>query len=152
MCKCHSLGLNSPHGFQRASDIIEFEETESKKLKKLKNEYWSHIKTNFMDFNSVRKLPPSTIQKIATQWQNLDEKSGVKHNFSNVQCLNCHDKHLEHPFSTSEVTLSSNQKLKKMKAKCLTCHDPDQSPEWYKDGKPSEVKVIEMMKKVQCNK
>lgn len=150
--KCHSLGLNSPHGFHRASEIVDFEETETKKLKKLKKEYWSHVKTNFTDFTSVRKLPPATIEKIATKWQAFDEKQGVKHNFSNVQCLNCHDKHLEHPFSTTEKTFSSNQKLKKMQKKCLTCHDPDQSPEWYKDGKASEVKIIEMMKKVQCNK
>ena len=150
--KCHSLGLSSPNGFHRASDIVDFEETESTKLKKLKKDYWSHVKSNFTDFTSVRKLPPATIEKIATQWQAFDEKSGVKHNFANVQCLNCHDKHLEHPFSTSEVTLSANQKLKKMQKKCLTCHDPDQSPEWYKDGKASEVKIIQMMKKVQCNK
>lgn len=149
--KCHSLGLGSAHGFKRAKDIIAFEETDKKKLKKLKKNYWTHVRSDLLDFTSVRNLPPKTIEKISNAWKDHDEKSGVTHNFSNVQCLNCHDKHLEHPFSTSEEIASPSKRFNNMKKKCLTCHDPDQSPEWYEDGKPREVKLIQMMKKVQCS-
>ncbi|WP_127718181.1 multiheme c-type cytochrome [Halobacteriovorax sp. HLS] len=149
--KCHSLGLGSTHGFQRAQDIIQFEQTDEKKLKRLKDNYWKHVKSEFTNFTSIRNLPPHTIEKISNKWVKFDEQSGVSHNFSNVQCLNCHDKHLDHPFSTSEVKVPDSQKFEKMKAKCLNCHNQDQSPEWYEDGKASEIKIIQMMKKVQCN-
>jgi nitrate/TMAO reductase-like tetraheme cytochrome c subunit len=148
--KCHSLGLNSPHGFSRAKDIVTFEETNDKKLEKLKANYWQHVRSNLTDFNSVRNLPPKTIEKISNQWIELDQKMGVTHNYANVQCLNCHDKNLEHPFTTNEKKLGPHKRFNNMKKKCLACHDPDQSPEWYENGKHSEVKLIQMMKKIQC--
>ena len=150
--KCHSLGLNSPNGFAKSTDMVHFEETDEAKLKKLKSDYMKELKASFLDFSSVRKLPPKSIENISKKWQELDTRKGVTHNFANVQCLNCHDKHLEHPFSTSEVELSSKAKYQNMKAKCLDCHDPDQSPEWYQGKDVNEVKFIEMMKKVGCPK
>ena len=150
--KCHSLGLNSPNGFAKSKDMVHFEESDETKLKKLKDDYMKELKASFLDFTSVRKLPPKSIENISKKWQKLDARKGVTHNFANVQCLNCHDKHLEHPFSTSEVELSSKAKYQNMKAKCLDCHDPDQSPEWYQGKDVNEVKFIDMMKKVGCPK
>jgi len=150
--KCHSLGLNSPHGFSKASDMVVFEEEETKKLKNLKKEYLKNLKNNYMDFSSIRKLPPKAVQKISSRWLSHDQALGVTHNYANVQCLNCHDKHIEHPFSTSEVTLSPSKKLKSMQGKCLNCHDPDQSPSWYKNGKADEGNLLKLMKQVGCPK
>ncbi|WP_372652344.1 multiheme c-type cytochrome [Halobacteriovorax sp.] len=150
--KCHSLGLNSPNGFVKSKDIVHFEESDEGKLNKLKDDYMKEIKASFLDFSSVRSLPPQKIQDISKKWQELDKKKGVTHNFANVQCLNCHDKHLEHPFSTSEVDLSPKAKYDGMKAKCLNCHDPDQSVEWYKGKDLDETKFKEMLKKVSCPK
>lgn len=150
--KCHSLGLNSPNGFAKARDIVHFEESDEAKLKKLKDSYMKELKASFLDFSSVRKLPPKSIENISKKWQELDKRKGVTHNFANVQCLNCHDKHLEHPFSTSEVELSSKAKYEGMKTKCLNCHDPDQSPTWYNGKDVNEAQFINMMKKVACPK
>ncbi|OUR98475.1 hypothetical protein A9Q84_03430 [Halobacteriovorax marinus] len=150
--KCHSLGLNSPHGFSKASELVTFEEEETKKLRKLKRDYIENLKNNYLDFSSIRKLPEKAVQKISTKWLKHDQSIGVTHNYANVQCLNCHDKHIEHPFSTSEVELSPAKKLTAMKNKCLKCHDPDQSPEWYKNNKPIESKILRHMKQVGCPK
>ncbi|WP_417335959.1 multiheme c-type cytochrome [Halobacteriovorax marinus] len=150
--KCHSLGQNSPHGFAKASDMVVFEEKDETKLAKLKESYMKELKESFLDFSSVRKLPPKSIENLSKKWRELDKRKGVTHNFANVQCLNCHDKHLEHPFSTSEEEASPKAKYENMRNKCLNCHDPDQSPEWYQGTKLNENKFVDMMKKVGCPK
>ena len=84
-----------------------------------------------------------------------DSKYKVTHNYMNVQCMNCHDKHVDHPFENHKMELTDAQKKEAMQDKCLSCHDPDQSPEWYSQGGKGNVdyaKLDEMMKKVACPK
>jgi hypothetical protein len=71
----------------------------------------------------------------------------VTHEYGNVQCINCHDKKRDHPFDGSTSHDGST-----MGSRCLSCHTSDQSPEWYKGGKPNNVMVAEKIKTVACPK
>lgn len=148
---CHSVGLNDARGFSRTQDIIKVQsetielsrkETKDKspdelksllnrKLEAHKDKYFAEVKKSFGKIKSVRKLSSVQLRKHSRKWDELDVKYQVAHNFQGVQCLNCHDKALEHPFETSKINISRNAKLESIKSKCLDCHDPDQSPEWY---------------------
>jgi hypothetical protein len=142
--KCHSLGLNDPRGFTTAKNMVSF-----------KNrpviDYWNKVHEMSAGIASVRKLESKQIRAISKKWMEFDKSSGVKSNFTNVQCLNCHDQHDEHPFN-SDMPQSHEQKLAGIKSKCLTCHTSDQSPEWYgKDLKSVNEKLVALkMKKLSC--
>ncbi|MCR9206393.1 MAG: hypothetical protein NXH75_17560, partial [Halobacteriovoraceae bacterium] len=162
--KCHSLGLNEKRGFNKASDIVEFhpaaeaEDNTPEKRKEWREKYWNELQESFGTIKSVRKLKPEQRRKYASIWSKHDQKFKVNRNFSNVQCLNCHVQHNNHPFEKIEPAMSSAQKIQKMQDRCLECHDPDQSPEWYQkqsNGLPGAVdidKLKGMMKKVACPK
>jgi hypothetical protein len=134
--KCHSVGLDDPKGFTTAKNIISFKN-------KPAAEYWNEVKKLTSDVKSIRKLDRIQIQKISNQWMGLDKKFGIKNNFANVQCLNCHDQHEEHPFN-SDVPKTGLEKHEAIKNKCLTCHTADQSPEWNK------ANIEQKMKKMSC--
>ena len=142
--KCHSLGLGDPKGFTTAKNLVSF------KTRPI-IDYWNQIHAMSSNVQSVRKLASSQIQAISKKWIDFDKKSGVKNNFANVQCLNCHDQHDEHPFN-ADVQLTHEQKTAQIKSKCLTCHTADQSPEWYsKNLKSVNEKVfIQKFKKLSC--
>lgn len=145
--KCHSLGLNEKKGFKKVQDMIEFDESihgkvagEKKQL--LNSTYWKELKEAFGPVKSIRELSESKRRELASKWVKHDQKHSVTRNFANVQCLNCHIQHDNHPFENFDPPMAKEQKVAKMKDKCLTCHDPDQSPEWYKkqaNGLPGAV-------------
>jgi hypothetical protein len=159
--KCHAVGTNSPKGFKSTKEMVQFADVKDKAVheKKLKA-YWRDVKKAIRPTlnKSVRRLPTSTRSKLAKKWVSLDESHGVSHNFANVQCLNCHTKDSEHPFSGIKDTRSPEVKMAHMKNKCLSCHDPDQSPSWYQkksNGLPGDVDeatLMKMIKKVACPK
>jgi hypothetical protein len=172
---CHSLGFSEVDGYAFPQELIHLEEAsyqvpktekmkfseqrdlETKKLEKLKQTYWREIATAFKGIDSIRELPPKKVQKLSKAWLKKDQKLGVTHNFANVQCMNCHDLHNEHPFSIS-TEITPQAKADNMKEKCLNCHIPDQSPEWYElqeNGKPGAPKhdlVKEKIKALACPK
>lgn len=143
--KCHSLGLNEKRGFDRVQDMLEFDKSrqwDNASPKKLRDEYWSELQEAFGPIKSVRELSEKKKRSLATIWQKHDKKHKVNRNFANVQCLNCHDKHFNHPFDNYDPKPSRAQRQAQMKDRCLTCHDPDQSPEWYnkqENGLPGAV-------------
>jgi 2',3'-cyclic-nucleotide 2'-phosphodiesterase (5'-nucleotidase family) len=172
---CHSLGFSEVDGYAFPDELIhvdketyqvektkdmkysEQKDLEDIKLNKIKKKYWSEIASAFKGIDSIRELPKKKVQKLSKAWLKKDEKLGVSHNFANVQCMNCHDLHNEHPFSiSSEITPQA--KVDNMKEKCLNCHIPDQSPEWYevqengKPGAPKHELVKKMMHKLACPK
>lgn len=125
--KCHSLGLNDDRGFKTSKTIVQFEG-------KTPAEYLTKLKMISAPIKSVRNLTSEETKAHAKKWWELDRETKVKHNFANVQCLNCHSKKEEHPYIQESVDKPS--RLAEMKNKCLTCHTKDQSPEWYeKDQK-----------------
>ena len=66
----------------------------------------------------------------------IDEKYKVAHNFSGVQCLNCHSVQIDHPFEDKKI------KDKNMQTRCLKCHNSHQTPGWYQvqeNGLPGEL-------------
>jgi hypothetical protein len=142
--KCHSLGLGDPKGFSAAKSMISF------KGKPI-IDYWNQIHALSSEVKSVRKLSASEIKAINKSWTEIDKKSSIKHNFANVQCLNCHIQHDEHPFNPDAPT-SKDQRLVQIKNKCITCHTGEQSPEWYgKDEKTLNEKVFsQKLKKMSC--
>ncbi len=163
--KCHSLGLNEPRGFKRVQDLLEFDKARSfdpdiTDPDEIRKNYWTELDKAFNAVvdkeKSVRQLKPKKRRELAQIWSKHDRKQQVNRNFANVQCLNCHDQHFNHPFDDHDPKPSRAQTVAKMKDKCLTCHDPDQSPEWYHkqdNGLPGAVNqevLSENFKKMSC--
>lgn len=142
--KCHSLGLGDPKGFTNAKNMVSFKN-------KPIIDYWNQVHAMSSNIKSVRELESSQIRVIAQKWADIDKKSEVKHNFANVQCLNCHGIHDEHPFN-ADAGEDREHRITKMKSKCLTCHTAEQAPEWYqKDQKTVNEKVFsQKFKKMSC--
>lgn len=137
---CHSLGLNDPKGFSTQKNMVTFKN-------KSALSYWKEINSMALKIDSVRKLPANEIKEHSVKWLALDKKHGVNANFANVQCLNCHTQADTHPMKKSEVAQTAQ-----IKNKCLSCHTPDQSPEWYESGIKVNTKFEESFKKVSCPK
>lgn len=144
--QCHSHGMNSPQGFKTAKELFLNEEKTS-----IENQekYRAKLKEYTSSFKSLRKTSAQEIKKINNQILKLDSSFGVKHNFSNVQCLNCHAKPTGHPFVLEEK-VSYEMKKEMMKNKCLACHTPDQSPEWYASNALDTKTYQNKLKKVAC--
>lgn len=142
--KCHSLGLGETKGFTAAKNMVNFKD-------KPVIDYWNQIHASSSGVKSVRKLTALEIKAISKKWMVFDKMYGVKNNFANVQCLNCHTQHDEHPFN-SDVPQTNEQKTAQIKNKCLACHTAEQSPEWYgKDLKTLNEKYIALkFKKMSC--
>jgi hypothetical protein len=138
---CHSLGLNDPKGYTTQKDMVTF--------KKAPKAYWDEVKKLGSHTESVRKLPPAEIKKMSVQWFALDKKHEVQKNFANVQCLSCHTQQDTHPKNT-EPKLALKDREFNIKNKCLSCHTPDQSPEWYESGMKVSAKFEESYKKISC--
>lgn len=141
---CHSIGLNDPKGYTTQKNMVTF------KNKPALN-YWHEVKKLGVGIESVRKLSPSEIKNVSVKWLALDQKSGVKNNFANVQCLNCHAQGDSHPKET-EPKLAIKDREFNIKNKCLSCHTQDQSPEWYDSGIKVNKKFDESYQKMSCPK
>lgn len=124
--KCHSVGMNMPGGFNSSKNIIISEH------KNLNLEaYWKDLVDKKMFKHPVRELSPTTRKTIAKKWLKHDIDLKIQSNYANVQCLNCHNQNIDHPFGENISLKTEDYQLK-----CLTCHSQDQSPEWYnKDAK-----------------
>lgn len=123
--KCHSLGLGDPRGFDVVRNMTKFEKDDKR------DAYWKEVQKSFGNVKSIRELPAKSIEKLSHHWLELDEKYEVKRQMANVQCLNCHDKHPDHPFHIEQDRPSAAEKTANMNNKCLSCHNADQSPSWY---------------------
>jgi hypothetical protein len=151
--ECHALGTHEPQGFSTVDEMIVIDpdklvESPSEKqepiedldqsnendlLKSLKESYWSEVREAFSDVGSLRELEPSKLKVLSQRWLDIDRVNGLTHSFANVQCLNCHAQHPDHPFHISDKPDPSyEEKALAMKKRCISCHNSDQSPEWYK--------------------
>jgi hypothetical protein len=142
--KCHSLGLGEIKGFTAAKNMVNFKN-------KPIIDYWNQIHAMSSDIKSVRQLETRQIQAISKKWMAFDGLSSVKNNFANVQCLNCHTQHDEHPFN-ADMPMNREARTTAIKNKCLACHTQEQSPEWFlKDAKTVNEKYLaQKFKKLSC--
>lgn len=145
--QCHSHGMNAPQGFKTSKELF----LNDKKEPIIQDEYRYNLKKYTESFNSLRKLNTKEIKKISTSSHAMDKEFGIKHNFSNVQCLNCHSKPVDHPFAMEE-NVTTEVKKDLMKNKCIGCHTNDQSPEWYQGNtKNLNIQIYQnKLKKVSC--
>ncbi len=145
--KCHSVNFMKPSGFFKTENVVILKD------EKKKNSYWNEFATIFKGVKSVRKLNQKQIRTLAQNSDKLDKKFETKHNFANVQCLNCHDKSNEHPF---EIKEKSNPK--DWVTTCTSCHTTDQSPQWYKKDEKGLARELDktnfskMLKSMSCPK
>ncbi len=139
---CHSLGLNDPRGYTTQKDMVTF------KGKSMKG-YWNEVKKIGAHVGVVRDAKTEDIKKTSVKWFALDKKSGVKENFANVQCLSCHALEELHPPKDAKKLAQKDIEFN-IKNKCLGCHTPDQSPEWYENGLKVSGKFQESYEKVSC--
>lgn len=142
--KCHSVGLNDPKGFNTAKELVSFN-----KKSAASKDYWIQVHALGADVKSVRKLPVDQIKKISKQWMALDKKAHIKNNFANVQCLNCHNQHEEHPFN-ADAPSTREERTVQIQNKCLTCHTAEQSPEWYEKNQVNQKNLNVKFKKMSC--
>jgi hypothetical protein len=157
--KCHTFALGEAQGFGSSENIVHFDDVEKEELETKREAYWNELNKSIKDIKSVRKLSSKKIKKYSAKWLAQDEKHGVSTNFSNVQCLNCHGKDNSHPFEENPpIKLNAKEKYATIQKKCLTCHDPDQSPEWYikkENGLPGDLDHLKFKgtyKKLSCPK
>ncbi len=141
---CHSLGLNDPRGYTTQKNMVAFKG-------KAPANYWADVKKLAAPIKVVRGAPAADIKKVSVAWFALDKKSNVKSNFANVQCLSCHNADELHP-TIDTPKLAQKDVQFNIKNKCLSCHTPDQSPEWYDSGIKVNAKFEESYKKVSCPK
>lgn len=148
---CHSLEYQNPKAFVSTKKVVLFDDKRVPHDEKFNN-YLEALKTDFKSIKSVRELASKDMANYSKKWFKLDEKFNVTYNYANVQCLNCHEQSLEHPFDGVEA------KTVNFQSKCLECHTTDQSPEWYsKDekGVASELNkeyFAKKLKSVACPK
>jgi len=147
---CHSVGMGKDGGFINFKDIVHMKDQAKA------DSYWTEVKKAFTGVESIRKLKKTEVVKLGKKWSKLDEKYEVTTNFANVQCLNCHNQHQDHPFSVGEGEKTKEQRHQEIKNNCLSCHTKEQSPEWYDKDKngmsldASDSKIKSMMKNVGC--
>ena len=152
---CHTLAYQKPEGFSSTRHLIRWEDA-PKQLQQQQQKYWQAFQQEFAQMGEVRSLSAEQTAKYAQKWAQLDERLQVSHNFSNVQCLNCHEQSHHHPFemaprpssneSAAKLALS---KQKKLQVRCLSCHLPDQSPEWYDEDAKQQVNPRILAKKIK---
>jgi nitrate/TMAO reductase-like tetraheme cytochrome c subunit len=163
--QCHSVGAQNERGFMTAEEMVRVDPTSAEgdlsKLETvdLRTNYWTAMREAFKDVGVVKELKPNRIKQLKNQWGELDKRFGVTHNFANVQCLNCHSQHPEHPFNISKTTpLTEAERQLSMQNRCMDCHNQSQSPAWYvknEQGLPGvlDTAVFEQaLKKVACPK
>lgn len=144
--ECHTLDYGK--AFKKTSEIALFDAKPNQD--RLEN-YWKAFRTKFKDLPVVRELATEKVSEFGKSWKQFDDEQGVTHQYANVQCLNCHGQSPEHPFEMNKVTLSKNARKENIKTNCLNCHTPDQSPQWYKDGKALNDEVFNThYKEIAC--
>lgn len=147
---CHSVGLGMQGGYINFKDIVALKDSSKTEA------YWEEVKKAFSGVESVRGLNTKQVKKISLKLEDIDAKFEVQKNFSNVQCLNCHSQHPDHPFAVGEGEVTKEEKKKNITNNCLACHTKEQSPEWYEktskglSGEAQHSKILEMMSKVGC--
>jgi hypothetical protein len=141
--ECHSVGYKDAKGFLVPGKMV-LSDKENFDIKK----YWEEFNSKVIPTKeSIRKMSKSKIKSLAKKWEKYDIKQNVTHNFANVQCLNCHVQDGEHPFSEPIVKgLDTYQKA------CISCHTPDQSPEWYEKADPNTKALASSINKQYFSK
>lgn len=146
---CHSLGFQEPEGFSSSANIVQAEGMDEEKMRK----YLDEVKSVFKDVSSVRELSSEKRLELSKTWMKIDEKHNVEHNFSNVQCLHCHNQAMDHPFD-----IGDSPKQADFSKNCMSCHTGDQSPDWYNKDQnglattPNKPYVDEKIKQIACPK
>jgi hypothetical protein len=139
--KCHSVGLKEKNGFTNVSDMIISDN------KPLGDDYWKEVFSKKSPATPIRDWTDKQRLEHSEHWYNVDLKRNVSHNYSNVQCLNCHNydpAHLDGEDPKKESFTS-------IKNKCLNCHNSDQSDHWYKENNDLNEKVFKAAwNKVKC--
>lgn len=130
--QCHSVGANQERGFQTIDEMVIIDPKKSEDPKAQRAQYWSEFQSAFANPPVLSEASEQQIIELRKKWKKLDQKHHVTHQFANVQCLNCHDQHHDHPFHiSSEPKPTLEQRRASIQSKCIQCHNHDQSPGWY---------------------
>lgn len=146
---CHSLGWQEGQGYSSTAQRVRFENQPNEEKLKAYTEALSKV---FKDVKSPRSLSATKRGELAQAQLRTMASHLVTHEYGNVQCVNCHDKDRDHPFSGARPKDSQDQ----MTSRCLKCHTTDQSPDWYTTNakglpvKPSSTVVAAKLKLVSC--
>ena len=124
-------------------------------LNKKRDQYWKKVFAVTPHKKSIRKLKKSIIIEANSKWTDVDLETEVAHNFANVQCLNCHSQHEQHP--EGNVAVDKIKRKAQIKSNCISCHNSDQSPHWYsgtvgKNASLNKKKFEQLYKSVSCPK
>jgi len=136
---CHSLGYQKDYAFKSTHQIFQLKDQTVSK---------NYIKElNKLSKNTIiRELSSNDKISVHQKWNHLNQKYELDRHYANVQCLNCHDKNFDHPFSEQA---KGNHPIKN---KCLNCHTKEQSPSWYNQSTLNSHVFNSMLEKVACPK
>lgn len=136
---CHSLGYQKDFGFPSTLQAFTLKDASEKK------QYIEQFSTLLPQGTSIRELSSQKRKSIRNTWDQLDQRFHLLSNYTGVQCLHCHRKDFDHPFSgTNTKSFDKNA--------CLQCHNKDQSPQWYHEGELKQDIFLNALQKVSCPK
>ncbi len=144
---CHTWGQGEGQGFQNSKEVVLSGDEKAAATE----DYWREVSSIFKNIHKVRELSSEKIVKLNRSWNELDQKKNIQHKFTNVQCLNCHKLHIDHPFGPSiKSSYSYEEKKYKRIDFCVQCHNKDQSPEWYTSEGLNKHKILDLVEKIAC--
>jgi hypothetical protein len=158
---CHTVGLGDPKGFSLITKMAEYRPYKVKPEAKPTEAEADPVDP---DEGSLSSMTPEELAKYMEAVHgasSLDEKikvtdadaearplrktiGSLSRAWGPVQCENCHQPGMDHPFSGS-------YSKKVEKTACLACHTAERAPEWYaKDGKPDWTKIEAKRALITC--
>ena len=151
---CHTVGLGAPGGFTNINALAHYvakpkvADEEGEKSAKPSGERtlgapeFSEYLKSLHDAETIRspvKLGAETDTKPTVR----GSLAHLTQAWTPVQCENCHRAGGDHPFSFGYSKKVENQV-------CLSCHNAERAPEWFKDGKPDLEKIQAKRALVSC--
>lgn len=134
--QCHTVGLGDPAGFAFVTRIAELRpagDPDSAPTPMSPEDLNTYI-------NSLRdaKSLDSNVKMSAHATEEIPLKQSLNRmgrSFTPVQCENCHQPGMDHPFSPGYTKTVARET-------CLKCHTEERAPEWYQ-GKEPNWKIID---------
>ena len=133
---CHTVGLGDKQGFSAIKALAEINTSDGAKKTELLA--FDDLASFLKAMHEVKSLKePVKLRRADTGGIPLRTAvSKLERSWAPVQCENCHQPGRDHPFSASYTReVAKNQ--------CLSCHTPNQAPEWYTKSKQPDWSKIE---------
>ena len=140
---CHTVGLWDPQGFKDVTRLAEAKTGSGDKTDVVSTDDLDSFLKSMHDVKTLNdEVKIRQVDSKAVSLRNSLNR--MAKSWTPVQCENCHQPGLNHPFSSGYTKKVEN-------TTCLKCHTPEQAPEWYrKSGEPDLEKITQKRAMVTC--